>query len=233
MSTMRRGAARLLGQGKRGEQTDARLVMALKEGDEQAFMSLVERHHASLLRIARMYVPSAEVAEDVVQETWIAVLNGIGRFERRSSLKTWIYSILVNIAKTRGQRERRSIPFSAATPLETQGPSVDPDRFFSPDDPRTPPGGANGWALAPTRWETPEESLLSGETRELILRTIDQLSPAQREVITLRDLEGWSAAEVCNALEITETNQRVLLHRARSKVRASLEHYFGAMEPTV
>jgi RNA polymerase sigma-70 factor, ECF subfamily len=229
---MRRGAARLLKLGNRGERSDADLVQALVDGDEQAFVSLVERHHAALVRIARMYVPSAEIAEEVVQDTWIAVLNAIGRFERRSSLETWIYSILVNIAKTRGQRERRSIPFSAATALEPGEPAVDPDRFFSGDDPRTPPGAANGWALAPTRWETPEESLLSGETRELILRAIDGLSPAQKEVITLRDLEGWSAADVCNALEISETNQRVLLHRARSKVRAALEQYFGAMEQT-
>jgi RNA polymerase sigma-70 factor (ECF subfamily) len=221
MGTARR-AARLLGFGGRGEDDDRELVRALREGDEEAFMSLVERYHASLVRMARMYVPSNEVAEEVVQETWIAVLKGIGRFERRSSLKTWIYSILVNIAKTRGQRERRSIPFSASAPLGSDEPAVDPDRFLSSGD----------WALGPTDWETPEESLLSGETRELILHTIDGLSESQKEVITLRDIEGWSSDEVCNALEITETNQRVLLHRARSKVRAALEHYLGAMEPT-
>ena len=229
---MRRGAAKLLRLGGRSEPSDAELVQALVDGDEQAFMFLVERHHASLLRIARMYVPSTEVAEDVVQETWIAVLNGIGRFERRSSLKTWIYSILVNIAKTRGQRERRSIPFSSAAVSGPDGPSVDPDRFFSPDDPRKPPGADYGWRVGPTRFQTPEEELLSGETRELILETIDGLTPSQKEVITLRDLEGWSADEVCNALEISETNQRVLLHRARSKVRAALEQYLGAMEKT-
>jgi RNA polymerase sigma-70 factor, ECF subfamily len=232
MSAIRRGRE-MLRFGRRGEESDERLVEALRKGDEQAFMSLVERHHASLLRIARMYVPSAEIAEDVVQETWIAVLNGIGRFERRSSLKTWIYSILINIAKTRGQRERRSIPFSAAAAPQPGEPAVDPDRFFSPGDPNTPPGGANGWSLPPARWETPEESLLSGETRDLILRTIDELPPAQKEVITLRDLEGWTAPEVCNALELSETNQRVLLHRARSKVRTALEQYLGAMERTV
>jgi RNA polymerase sigma-70 factor, ECF subfamily len=168
-----------------------------------------------------MYVPSAEIAEDVVQETWLAVLNGIERFQRRSSLKTWIYSILINIAKTRGQRERRSIPFSSAAAAEPGEPAVDPDRFLASTD---------GWAVGPVPWETPEESLLSGETRELILRTIDGLPPAQKEVITLRDLEGWTAPEICNALDLTETNQRVLLHRARSKVRAALEQYLGAME---
>jgi RNA polymerase sigma-70 factor (ECF subfamily) len=204
------------------ERSDRKLVRALKRGDEQAFMALVERHHASLLRIARMYVPTKEVAEDVVQETWIAVLNGIGRFERRSSLKTWIYSILVNIAKTRGQRERRTIPFSASAPAGADEPAVDPDRFTRD----------GGWSLGPTPWETPEESLLSGETRDLILRTIDGLPDSQREVITLRDVEGWPSGEVCNALDISETNQRVLLHRARSKVRAALESYLGAMEPT-
>jgi RNA polymerase sigma-70 factor (ECF subfamily) len=208
----------------RSESSDQRLVEAIKRGDEQAFMALVERHHASLLRIARMYVPTGEIAEDVVQETWLAVLNGIGRFEGRSSLKTWIYSILINIAKTRGQRERRSIPFSSAAAVEPGEPAVDPDRFLA---------STGGWALGPAPWETPEESLLSGETRDLILRTIEQLPPAQKEVITLRDLEGWTAPEVCNALDLSETNQRVLLHRARSKVRAALEQYLGAMEQTV
>jgi RNA polymerase sigma-70 factor, ECF subfamily len=232
MSTMRRGAARLLRPGNRGERDDAQLVQALIDGDEQAFMSLVERHHASLLRIARMYVPSAEVAEEVVQETWIAVLNGIGRFERRSSLKTWIYSILVNIAKTRGQRERRSIPFSSATAPDPGEPSVDPNRFFAPGDPDIPAGGAGGWRIGPTSFQTPEETLLAGESRDLILRAIDVLPPAQREVITLRDIEGWTAGEVCNAFQLTETNQRVLLHRARSKVRATLEQHLGAMEKT-
>jgi RNA polymerase sigma-70 factor, ECF subfamily len=223
MSAVRRGPG-ILRLGRRGEPTDDQLVEALKKGDEQAFMSLVERHHASLVRIARMYVPSAEVAEDVVQETWVAVLNGIDRFERRSSLKTWIYSILINIAKTRGQRERRSIPFSSATGVEPGEPAVDPDRFLASTD---------GWAFGPVPWETPEESLLSGETRDLILDTIADLPPNQKEVITLRDLEGWTAPEVCNALDLTETNQRVLLHRARSKVRTALEQYLGAMEKTL
>src|SRR6185503_11535157 len=151
------------------DRDDRKLVRALQRGDERAFMALVERHHTSLLRIARMYVPTNEVAEEVVQETWIAVLNGIGRFERRSSLKTWIYSILVNIAKTRGQRERRTIPFSASGREGSDEPAVDPERFL-PD---------GGWALGPTAWETPEESLLSGETRELILRAIEGLPETQ------------------------------------------------------
>jgi RNA polymerase sigma-70 factor (ECF subfamily) len=223
-------AKRRLLRGKRSQPDDSEIVEALRDGDEDAFMSLVERHHASLLRIARMYVPSTEVAEEVVQETWIAVLNGIGRFEARSSLKTWIYSILVNIAKTRGQRERRSIPFSSAAAPDPGEPSVDPDRFFAPDEPGAPAGAAGGWRIGPAPFQTPEEKLLAGETRDFILRAIGGLAPAQREVITLRDIEGWTAPEVCNALQITETNQRVLLHRARSRVRAALEQHLGGME---
>jgi RNA polymerase sigma-70 factor (ECF subfamily) len=192
-------------------------------------MYLVVRWSPSLLRVARMYVPSAAVAEEVVQETWLGVLQGIDRFEGRSSLRTWIFRILVNTAKTRGERERRTIPFSATGGGGGDEPAVDPDRFFGADD----PARANGWLLGPGSWPTPEQELATGETREVILRAIEQLAPAQREVITLRDLEGWPAAEVCNALGLTETNQRVLLHRARAKVRAALERYFGAVEPTV
>jgi RNA polymerase sigma-70 factor (ECF subfamily) len=203
-------------------------VEAVRDGDEQAFMSLVERYHASLVRLARMYVPSEAIAEDVAQDTWLAVFRGIERFEGRSSFRTWLFRILTNIAKTRGQREHRTIPFSSAEPASEGGPSVDPDRFFPPDHTRAP----DGWALGPTAWETPEESLLGGETRDVILRAIQGLTPGQREVITLRDLEGWPADEVCNALQISETNQRVLLHRARTKVRAALEQHLGAMEPT-
>ena len=207
-------------------------MRALKAGDEKAWMSLVERYNASLVRLARMYVPTIEVAEEVVQDTWIAALNGIDRFEGRSTVKTWLYSILMNIAKTRGQRERRSVPFSSAAPIDPNEPTVDPSRFFSPDDPSRPPGADYGWSLAPARWETPEESLLSGETREVILRAIDGLVPAQKEVVTLRDIEGWTAEEVRNALDLTDTNQRVLLHRGRAKVREALERHLGAVEGT-
>jgi RNA polymerase sigma-70 factor (ECF subfamily) len=206
---------------------DRTLVQALRDGEEAAFASLVDRYSGALMRLARMYVSSAAVAEEVVQETWLGVIRGIDRFEGRSSLKTWIFRILVNNAKTRGQRESRSLPFSSvAHPGDEDDPSVDPDRFLPSDDPKRP----GGWALGPTPWPTPEERLLSGETRDLILEAINELPPAQREVVTLRDVEGWSSKDVCNALEITETNQRVLLHRARSKVRAALEKHFGAME---
>jgi RNA polymerase sigma-70 factor (ECF subfamily) len=190
-------------------------------------MWLVDEYGAALLRVERMYVPSTAVAEEVVQETWIGVLKGIDRFEARSSLKTWIFRILTNIAKTRGERERRSVPFSSAAGAAADEPSVDPDRFLPAGDER-----ARGWALGPVPWPGPEESLLSGETREVILQAIDQLPPSQREVITLRDVEGWSSEDVRNAMEITETNQRVLLHRARSTVRGAIERHLDAMEPT-
>jgi RNA polymerase sigma-70 factor (ECF subfamily) len=206
---------------------DRELVEALRRGDEAAFMRVVNAYGPALLRVARMYVPSGAVAEEVVQETWIGVLNGIDRFEGRSSLKTWIFRILTNIAKTRGQRERRSVPFSSAAGAAAGEPAVDPDRFLPSGDER-----ARAWAIGPTPWPDPEESLLSGETREEILEAIDHLPPAQREVITLRDVEGWSSEEVRNAMEISETNQRVLLHRARSKVRGAIERHLNAMEQT-
>jgi RNA polymerase sigma-70 factor (ECF subfamily) len=206
---------------------EQKLIEAIRQGDQDAFMRLVDMYGPALLRVARMYVPSAAVAEEVVQETWIGVLNGIDRFEGRSSLKTWIFRILTNIAKTRGERERRSVPFSSAAAAAADEPSVDPDRFLPAGDER-----ARAWALGPAPWPGPEESLLSGETRDEILRAIEQLPPAQREVITLRDIEGWSSEEVRNAMEISETNQRVLLHRARSKVRGAIEQHLNPMETT-
>jgi RNA polymerase sigma-70 factor, ECF subfamily len=206
---------------------DRALVAALRRGDEAAFMRLVDEYGPTVLRVARMYVPSAAVAEEVVQETWIGVLNGIDRFEGRSSLKTWIFRILMNIAKTRGERERRSVPFSSIAAAAADESSVDPDRFLPPGDER-----ARAWALGPVPWPGPEESLLAGETREVILDAIEELPPAQREVITLRDVDGWSSEEVRNVLEISETNQRVLLHRARSKVRGAIEQHLNAMEWT-
>jgi RNA polymerase sigma-70 factor (ECF subfamily) len=196
-------------------QSEAQLVAALRAGDEDAFRSLIGMYHAQLVRVARMYVSSQAVAEDVAAETWLAVLQGIDRFEGRSSLKTWIFRILTNRAKTRGIREGRSLPFSA---LEPDEPSVGPERFRTGDD-RWP----GHWAAPPSGF--PEERLLAGETRDVIERTIAGLPPTQRAVISLRDIEGWSAEEVCNALTLTETNQRVLLHRARSAVRAALEQY--------
>jgi RNA polymerase sigma-70 factor, ECF subfamily len=199
---------------------DSRLVEALRDRDERAFEQLTREYNASLLRVAQIYVTSRAVAEEVVQETWLGVLKGIERFEARSSLKTWIFRILTNIAKTRAQREGRTLPFSA---LERPGavpePAVDPERFLPPEHERWP----GHWSAKPEPW--PEDRLLAAEARTVVEEAIEGLPPAQRAVISLRDIEGWSSEETCNALGVTETNQRVLLHRARSKVRRALENY--------
>jgi RNA polymerase sigma-70 factor, ECF subfamily len=210
-----------------GYEGEAELLEGLRQGEEAAFATLVASYSSALLRLAMTFVPSRAVAEEVVQETWLGVIKGLDRFEGRSSLKTWIFRILTNTARTRGMRERRSVPFSSLAAAEAdEGPVVDPDRFL-PQDHRFP----GGWALAPMPWPTPEEGLLADETREVVLAAVEELRPAQRTVITLRDLEGWPSEEVCEALEISEGNQRVLLHRARSRVRAALERHFDAVEP--
>jgi RNA polymerase sigma-70 factor (ECF subfamily) len=203
---------------------DQELVEALRRGDEAAFAHLLDRYHASLVRLAQLYVSNRAVAEEVAQETWLGLVRGIQRFEGRASLKTWLFRILTNIAKTRAQREARSIPFSAlwAPTAEAAESAVDPARFRPADY----PVWAGHWAADPQSWEAvPEARFLSKETRAYIQQAIDALPPSHREVITLRDVEGWSSEEVCNALGISETNQRVLLHRARSKVRRALEKY--------
>ena len=202
---------------------DLEQLEALRNGDERAFASLVDRYYGSLLRLAMAYVPSRAVAEEVVQETWVGVLEGLSRFEGRSSLKTWIFRILTNRAKTRGQRERRYEPMGLGGDSgdNPDGPPVDPDRFLK--------SGyfVDHWVSQPNAWEdeTPERILLSKETRAQIEKAIEALPPTQRQVITLRDIEEVSSQEVCNILDIAETNQRVLLHRARSKVRRTLEPY--------
>ncbi len=203
---------------------DSTLVRNLRAGDESAFVTLLGAYEKSMLRIAALYVRDDTVAEEVVQDTWIAALQGLDRFEGRSSLKTWLFSILVNRAKTRAQREGRSVPMSALAGDDPDAalPAVDPDRFYPPSHPRRP----GGWATPPHNWdELPEDRLLAQETTEIIRRAIEKLSPGQREVITLRDVEGWSSDEVCNILGLSESNQRVLLHRARSAVRRALEIY--------
>jgi RNA polymerase sigma-70 factor (ECF subfamily) len=199
---------------------DAELVGRLRRGDESAFVELIDRYGATMLRVAQMYVRDRATAEEVVQETWLAVLNGIDRFEGRSSLKTWLFRILTNRAKTRGERDGRVLPFSALAGAsdEADEPSVDPDRFLGPDSPR--PGA---WAAPPRAW--PQDKLIERETLNVIEMAIGKLPEAQREVILLRDVEGWTPMEVADALEITDGNERVLLHRARSKVRAALEEY--------
>jgi len=206
-------------------QQDLALVEALRAGDETAFMMLVERYQPAMLRIALMYVSTRAVAEDVVQDAWVGVLKGLDGFEGRSSLRTWIFRILVNTAKTRGQREARSVPFSSVWAADPEvEPSVDPDRFLSLGH----PGSPGRWAEPPVGWaSTPEERLLSKETLAEVSRAIHALPPNQREVITMRDVLGWTSADVRNALDISETNQRVLLHRARAKVRRALEGYLG------
>jgi RNA polymerase sigma-70 factor (ECF subfamily) len=201
---------------------DLDLVRKLLDGDERAFRELVERNQSQMLRLARMYVSSTAVAEEVVQEAWIGVLQGLEKFEGRSSLRTWIFRILMNIAKTRGQRESRSVPFASLAGDDLDEPSVSPDRFLPSDHDRWP----GHWSSFPKGFdEVPEERLLSSETADQIRAAIDSLPPMQAQVIRLRDVEGWSSAEVCNVLELSETNQRVLLHRARSKVRRALEEY--------
>jgi RNA polymerase sigma-70 factor, ECF subfamily len=195
---------------------DARLLRALREGDEAAFASLLDAYHSSLVNVAMTYVRNRAVAEEVVQEAWLGVIRGLERFEGRSSLKTWIFRIVANIAKTRSAREGRSVPFSALGDPE-EGPSVDPERF-GPDD---------HWSSFPVSWETiPEERLEAKETLARIQEAIEILPPTQRAVVTLRDVEQWTSEEVCELLGVSEGNQRVLLHRARSKVRSALEQHF-------
>ena len=199
---------------------DERLA-ALRAGDDAAFLDLVRRHGPAMLRLARTFVSDRGVAEEVVQEAWLAALRGLGRFEGRSSLKTWIFQILINRARTRGRRDARSIPFSALALSETEPgeAAVDPSRFLPASHPTEP----RHWALPPRPWpQTPEDLMLSGELRQQVIRAVAKLPQAQRVVLTLRDLEGWTSAEVCNVLDVSETNQRVLLHRGRSRVRRAL-----------
>jgi RNA polymerase sigma-70 factor, ECF subfamily len=199
---------------------DDQLVAALRAGDEAAFRTVAREWHSALLRVARIFTPSLAVAEEVVQETWLRVLVALDRFEGRSSLKTWVFRILVNTAKTRAQREGRSIPFSALQDVaRVPEAAVEPERFLPDDHPHHP----GGWASPPR--ELPEDRLVAAETRDLIARAIEALPAGQRAVISLRDVEGWSSAEVRNALDLSEVNQRVLLHRARARVRQALEDY--------
>lgn len=184
-------------------------------------MRLVEELTPALTRLALQHVPSRAVAEEVVQDTWVGVLNGIGRFEGRSALRTWIFQILLNNARTRGKREKRTLPFAYFQRRADEGrdgPAVDADRFQGRRD--AEPGA---WARPPAEWDEPDKQLELADTRTVLLEAIAGLPPRQREVITLRDIQGFSSDDARNALGISETNQRVLLHRARSKVRSALE----------
>ncbi|HLH26717.1 MAG TPA: sigma-70 family RNA polymerase sigma factor [Chloroflexota bacterium] len=200
------------------------LVAALRQGDEAAFEALVDRYHTTLVAVAIHYVRDRAVAEEVAQETWLGLLKGIDRFEGRASLKSWLFQILVNRAKSRGVRESRSVPLSALQDPDVDGadPAVAPARFLPADHPRWP----GHWATPPQRWDLePEASLLSGELRGWIEQAIAALPESQRLIITLRDVQGWSPEEVCESLGLSDGNQRVLLHRARSRVRTALEAY--------
>jgi RNA polymerase sigma-70 factor, ECF subfamily len=197
---------------------DQRAVALLRAGDEQAFEALVARHYATMMAVARTYVKSRSVAEEVVQEAWLGVLQSLDRFEGRSSLKTWIIAIVINKAKTRAVREGRSVPFTA---LEPDEPAVDPSRFR-----RRGEIYAGHWRTAPSA--APDVVTQDRETLRVAMRAIAELPPAQQTVIRMRDLEGSSADEVCSTLAISAANQRVLLHRARSRVRAALEVHLSA-----
>jgi RNA polymerase sigma-70 factor (ECF subfamily) len=208
--------------GESGAKDEVDLVAALRTGDERAFDWLVQQHHTTLVRLALRYVHDPAVAEEVAQETWLHVLEGLPRFQFRSTLKTWMARILMNRARTRAQRERRSLPFADAWRASLAGgePAVDPDRFVRSESPEN----GDRWASAPQPF-LPEERVVADETSAVAYEAIARLPIGQREVITLRDIEGRPAAEVCNTLGLTETNQRVLLHRARSRVRAALERH--------
>jgi RNA polymerase sigma-70 factor (ECF subfamily) len=197
------------------------LLNRLRAGDERAFEALVQRHYRTMLAVAQHHVRTRAVAEEVVQEAWLGVLKGLDRFEGRSSLATWIMRILVNIAKTRGVREARSVPMASLAPDDE--PAVEPERFRGPRDPY--PGH---WWAYPADWRSlPEDALDRRETLQVVLAAIEELPQAQRTVITMRDVQGCEPEEVCELLEISDGNQRVLLHRARSRVRSALEAHLG------
>lgn len=201
------------------DRDDQALVARLRQGDEAAFAALIDRHHGALRRLARTFVSSDAAADEVVQDTWVAVLDGLSTFEERSSLKTWIFRILVNRARTKGVREARTVPMSSMGSDDEDAPEpvVDAARF----------DGRGMWSAPPQRWEsdTPSKLLLRKELVGELERAIAQLPERQRSVVVMRDALGWSSEEVCSVLELNETNQRVLLHRARSRLRAMLENY--------
>ena len=201
---------------------DAARLAALRAGDERAFAELVDELSPRMLRLARVHLAAAAVAEEAVQEAWIVVLRSLDRFEGRSTLSTWIFGIVVNVARARGRLESRSRPFSSLSTDE--GPVIDPDRFLPADHERWP----GHWAIAPAPW--PEDALDTAEAVQVIRDAVAALPETQREVITLRDVIGCTPEETCNTLGLTDTNHRVLLHRARTKVRAALEAAFSTTE---
>ena len=204
---------------------DRALVERLRSGDERTFLAMVERHHRAMIRVAMGYVPSEAVAEEVVQEAWIGILQGLNKFEGRCPLRAWMFRVLVNCAKLRGGREARSLPFSALETETAEGEKRPIESFRPPDDPRWP----GHWAHGPERWA--DERLADAEALVRIKAEIEKLPPNQRQVITLRDIDDWDSSEVCEALQISESNQRVLLHRARTKVRQALAGWAAEVEP--
>jgi RNA polymerase sigma-70 factor (ECF subfamily) len=206
---------------------EGRLLEALRGGDESAFSRLVDLHHASMIRVARLYVGSAAAAEEVAQEAWVGVLQGLERFEGRCALKAWIFAIVANCAKRRGAQDKRTLPMSALAEDDDGGASVEPERFLSEDHARWP----GHWSQPPEAWGA--ERLVSRETLDKIASAMEGLPPMQRAVMTMRDVEGLGSDEACQVLGISESNQRVLLHRARSKVRKALESYMheGEVSP--
>lgn len=202
---------------------DAGLLAALRAGDRRAFAQLVDRHHAALVRVARQYVATQEIAEDVAQDAWLGLLRGLDGFEGRSSLRTYLFRIVMNLARTRGVRETRSAPFSSLGRDDELGPSVHPERFV-----QAPAVGAGHW-ISPIRpWGgSAEQIALSDEALQVVHAAIAELPETQRRVVTLRDVEGFGSDEVCELLDLSEGNQRVLLHRARTKLRQALAEYYA------
>jgi RNA polymerase sigma-70 factor, ECF subfamily len=217
--------------GPEPSSNEAVLLTALRCGDEDAFSALVDAYGAAMHRVALTFVRSRAVADEVVQEAWLGALRGLDRFEGRSALRTWLLRIVANIARTHAVREARAVPFSSLELAREAGsehePALPTDRFQGPGEQHP-----CRWVSFPMPWSAePDSALLSAETRKLIADTIAGLPDGQRIVISLRDVEGWDSAEVCSVLELSETNQRVLLHRARSKVRAALERYLTTESP--
>jgi RNA polymerase sigma-70 factor (ECF subfamily) len=205
---------------------DHGLLAGLRCGDATAFETVLARYHHAMIRVALLYVREPETAEEVAQETWVAVIEGLDRFEERSSFRTWMFRILTNIARKRGPRERRSVPISrlVARELGSGEPLVDPGRFAGADEPEW----AGHWISAVPNWgERADAALLEAETLKYIATQMERLPPLQREVMRLRDIGGWTPGEVSAVLRITRVNQRVLLHRARTAIRNALEAYFG------
>ncbi len=202
------------------------LLQALRSGNEAAFVSLLDLYSPSMLRLAIFYNLEHAVAEEVVQETWMRVVQNLERFEERSSLKTWIFGILINTVRKRGQYEGRSVPFSSLPISDAEGNEtvMDAEQFF----PTTHPQWPGHWTSFPKNWEhIPEDRLLAQETRLYVRKAIEALPQKQREVIVLCDIEGWTSDEVCHFLNLTKIHQRVLLYRARSQVRNVLDRYFN------